>query len=150
VSIGALSGRGPLPLIRIPQNTKINADRYIADVLTPLVEKDIPKLYPGEEDKVFIHHEKASSHTAKKTRQYAEAVKENFGPEIIPNAEIPVKSPDIVHLDSFGTVFVKQRAFLKKRNFAKAFVTLSTVSETESPLKNADKCLIHGKNDADL
>lgn len=69
--IGALSGRGPLPLIKVPPNVKINAHRYIYDVLVPLVEKEIPKLYTGEAEKVFIHHDRAWSHTTRKTQQYA-------------------------------------------------------------------------------
>lgn len=112
--IGAMSGREPLPLMKVPAKVKINAERYIVDVLRPLVEKEIPKLYPGEEEKVYIHHDKASSHTAKKTQQYAERVKENLGPEIIKNQDIPVKSPDIAPLDFFGFGFLKQPAFHRR------------------------------------
>jgi hypothetical protein len=112
--IGALSGRGPLPLMKVPKNAKINADRYIDTVLRPIVEKEIPKLYPGEEEKVFIHHDKATSHTAKKTVHYANGVRENFGPTLISNQEIPVKSPDIAPLDFFGFGFLKQALFQRR------------------------------------
>ena len=112
--IGAISGRGVLPLMKVPPNVKINADRYVEDVLKPLVQREIPKLYPGEEEKVFIHHDAASSHTAKKTQRYMEGVKENLGPTLIPNAEIPVKSPDISPLDFFGFSFLKQRVWTRR------------------------------------
>jgi [histone H3]-lysine36 N-dimethyltransferase SETMAR len=112
--IGALSGRGPLPLMKVPKNAKINADRYIEDVLRPIVEKEIPRLYPGEEHKVFIHHDAASSHTAKKTVDYGKRVKENFGPTLISNQEIPVKSPDISPMDFFGFGFLKQKLFQRR------------------------------------
>lgn len=107
--IGAISGRGVLPLMMVPPNVKINADRFIEDVLEPLLRKGIPKFYPGEEEKVFIHHDKASSHTPRKTHAYAEEIKQNCGPTIIPNSEIPVKSPDISPLDFFGFGFLKQK-----------------------------------------
>lgn len=37
--IGALSVRGPLKLVKVPPNVKINEARYISDILIPLVEK---------------------------------------------------------------------------------------------------------------
>lgn len=107
--VGAVSGRGVLPLKRVPPKVKINSKYYVNDVLKPLLEKEVPKLYPGECDKVFVHHDAASSHTAKFTASYAAQLKEDLGITIISNSLIPVKSPDTSPMDFFGFGFLKQR-----------------------------------------
>src|SRR5271156_6350868 len=81
--VSAMTGRGVIPLIKVPGKVKINADYYIGNVLKPLLEVEVAKLYPGEMDKVFVHHDKASSHTAKKTVPYAEDLKARTGVTII-------------------------------------------------------------------
>jgi len=112
--VGALSGRGILPLIKVPSNVKINADYYVKYVLKPIIEKFIPSLYPSEVHKIFLHHDKASSHTTSKTQQYLEQARANFGINFISNTEIPVKSPDASPLDFYGFGFLKQKLFYKK------------------------------------
>jgi hypothetical protein len=68
--VGAICGRGPIKLIRVPKKVKVNAQYYIDSVLKPILEIEIPKLYPKEMHKVYVHHDKATSHTAKKTHDY--------------------------------------------------------------------------------
>ena len=89
-----MTGRGVVPLIRVPPKVKINSEFYIEKVLRPLLEDSVAKLYPGETHKIFIHHDQASSHTSKKTANYAEDLKARLGMTLIPNSQIPVKSPD--------------------------------------------------------
>jgi len=43
--VGALSGRGLLPLIKVPQKVKVTAKYFIDFVLKPLLEIHLPKLY---------------------------------------------------------------------------------------------------------
>lgn len=112
--VAAMSGKGPLPLIRVPPKTKINANIYIDTVLKPLVEKEIPRLYGSVSCDVWIHHDAAPSHTVKKTQTYAREMKEKFGTELISNDDIPVKSPDISPLDFFGFGFLKQKLFSRR------------------------------------
>lgn len=112
--VAGITGRGPLPLIKVPKNVKVNAHYYIENVLKPYLEKEVPKLYPGEEANVILHHDKASSHTAKLTKEYLETLRSNGGPNHIRNEDIPTKSPDISPLDFFGFGFLKQRLFHRK------------------------------------
>lgn len=112
--VGAISGRGTLPLFKVPPNVKINAQYYIEHVLKPLVECHIPKLYGEDSSKVFIHHDAASSHTARLTAAYAQEVKEKFGMTIIAKEDIPVKSPDASPMDFFGFGYLKQRLYRRK------------------------------------
>ena len=107
--VGAISGRGVLPLIPVRTNCKINSKYYVDNVLKRFLEEEIPKLYPGELDKVFIHHDAASSHTAKFTQAYAADLKRRTGMTIISNKDIPVKSPDISPMDFYGFGVLKQR-----------------------------------------
>lgn len=108
---GILTGRGVLPLMKVPEKIKINADVYIDYILRPMVEIELPKLYPGELSKIFIHHDKAPSHTSKKVAIYAKEIKDKYGITIIDNNEIPVKSPDISPLDFFGFGYLKSSLF---------------------------------------
>lgn len=112
--VGAMSGRGTLPLIRVPKNVKINSKFYIDNVLKPLVEIHIPSLYGNETSRVIIHHDKASSHTSKLTQGYAKVIEQNTGIRLLPNKEIPVKSPDASPMDFYGFGALKQRLVLRR------------------------------------
>ena len=112
--VGAISGRGVLPLIKVPQKVKINARYYVDCVLKPLLEKVVPKLYGKDTPKVVVHHDAATSHTAKLTQAYAKDLYRRLGIKIISNSEIPVKSPDASPMDFFGFGYLKQKCFLRR------------------------------------
>jgi len=65
--VGVISGRGCLPLYRVPNKVKINARYYVDFVLKPLFREYLPRLYPNEMNKIFFHHDKATAHTASLT-----------------------------------------------------------------------------------
>ncbi len=112
--VGAISGRGVLPLIKVPQKVKINARYYIDCVLKPLLEIHIPRLYGRDTKKVILHHDAASSHTARLTQEYAKDLKDRLGIKIISNSEIPVKSPDASPMDFFGFGYLKRKCFVRR------------------------------------
>ncbi|UYV68828.1 hypothetical protein LAZ67_6001129 [Cordylochernes scorpioides] len=103
--VGVMTGRGVLPLIKVPSKVKVNSEFYIECVLKPVIEQ-LKDLYPGEMDKVFLHHDKASSHTSNKTQQFLQEMKDTLGLNFIRNSDIPVKSPDASPLDFYGFVIV--------------------------------------------
>lgn len=70
-------------------------------------------MYPGEMHKVFIHHDRACSHTARITEQYLQSQKEQQGIRYLKKDEIPVKEADISPMDFFGFGYIKQK--LKKK-----------------------------------
>ncbi|UYV68130.1 IKK1 [Cordylochernes scorpioides] len=78
--VGVMTGRGVLPLIKVPSKVKVNSEFYIECVLKPVIEQ-LKDLYPGEMDKVFLHHDKASSHTSNKTQQFLQEMKDNPRPK---------------------------------------------------------------------
>jgi hypothetical protein len=112
--VGGMTGRGTLPLLRIPPKAKVSGDYYVEHVLKPYLQKDIPCLYPGEVNKVTLHHDKASSHTCNLTTQYLQDMNMNTGIKFIRKEDIPVKSPDISPMDFFGFGFLKQSLFHRK------------------------------------
>lgn len=116
--VGALTGRGVVPLFKVPPNVKINSTYYIDHVLKPLIEVYLPRIYPGEMNKVFIHHDAASSHTSRLTTQYAEEVHQKTGITIINKSQIPVKSPDGSPMDFYGFGLLKQRLHFRKASTA--------------------------------
>jgi hypothetical protein len=113
IADSAISGRETLPLIEIHQNCKVNADYYISNVLKPLLEVQLHKYHPNELPKKFVHHGLASSHTPKMTFEYARNLKSRLGISILPNSQIPVKSPDASQMDFFGFGYSKRRMFQK-------------------------------------
>src|SRR5277367_6953281 len=89
--VGEMTGRGVLPLIKVPRKVKVNAAYYQDFILKPYLEKHVPQIYPGELDKVTFHHEKASSHTARSTTAYLQDLKTKTGMIFIANEAIPTK-----------------------------------------------------------
>jgi len=112
--VAAISGRGRLPLIRVPKKVKVNANYCVAYVLRPYLETHLPSLYGTDISKLTVHHNAASSHTAKKTQAYAAEVENRLGVKIIKNSDIPVKSPDVSPLDFFGFGYLKRRIFRRR------------------------------------
>ncbi|UYV70322.1 hypothetical protein LAZ67_7002518 [Cordylochernes scorpioides] len=113
--VGVMTGRGVLPLIKVPSKVKVNSEFYIECFLKPVIEQ-LKDFYPGEMDKVFLHHDKASSHTSNKTQQFLQEMKDTLGLNFIRNSDIPVKSPDASPLDFYGfatdTFEMLNKAFL--------------------------------------
>lgn len=107
--VGVLTGRGALPLFKVPNNVKVNSNYYVEQVLKPLIEVQLPKLYPGEMNKVFLHHDKCTSHVSKNTTQYLECARLRYQIGNIKKNDIPVKSPDGSQLDFFGFGHLKQQ-----------------------------------------
>ena len=54
--------RGKASLMVIPKNAKVNNEVFLTKVLIPIWKKDIPRLYPGEEQKVILHMDSAPAH----------------------------------------------------------------------------------------
>jgi len=61
-------------------------------------------------DKIFFHHDKASSHSAILTHAYLDVQAARYGLRFLPNEIIPVKAADISPSDFFGFGFIKQKA----------------------------------------
>lgn len=112
--VAVFCARGPVMCKIVPNNTKINADYYINSVLKPLFENELPRVYGGELDKVFFHHDGAPSHTAKKTTEYLENVHNSIGINYIKKDEIPPYSPDVSPLDFFGFGLLKHQLKLRR------------------------------------
>ena len=102
--VGIITGRGTVPLFRVTSNVKINAQYYVDYVLNPLFTVHLPRLYPNEMDKVYFHHDKASSHTANFTAEYLVKMKSELGISFTNKDELHVKAPDC-----FGFGYLKQR-----------------------------------------
>jgi hypothetical protein len=105
---------GKLEIRRVAKNTKINSTYYQTNVLAPLFTQEIPNLYGVEKNKVWLHQDKASSHTSKTTRKYLREMEETTGIRSIPFEDIPVKSPDASPMDFCGFGLLK-RALGRRR-----------------------------------
>ena len=112
--VGVITGKGTVPLFKVPSNVKINAHYYVEYVLKPILTIHLPRLYGKDMDKVFFHHDKASSHTANLTIAFLEEMKSKFGISYLEKEDIPVKAPDASPLDFYGFGYLKQE-LLKRR-----------------------------------
>ena len=92
----------------------MNSEVYIFYVLETLVHIFLPKMYPEELQRVYVHHDAAPSHTSAKTTEFLKKVSQETKITFIQASEIPVKSPDASPLDFFGFGFLKQRLRAKK------------------------------------
>lgn len=111
--VGILTGRGPIPLKFVQKNVKINSIYYCNEVLIPLVKKWLPELYPEALEKVFIHHDAATSHTSRYTTEVMKSLADDHQITFIDKEDIPIKSPDASPLDFFGFGHLKHQ--LKSR-----------------------------------
>ena len=94
----------------IPKGTKVNSEYYIKNVLKPFIEKDVPKLFPGDTAKdIVFHQDSASSHTAKQTLAYLK----NKNIKCISPVEWMPKSPDAAPMD-FGIWGIIKRRLQKR------------------------------------
>lgn len=112
--VGILTGRGALPLIRVPNKVKVNSEFYVNYVLKPLFEKLLPKLYKNDMDQVFLHHDKATSHTSEFTTNHLKEISEKLGISFLGKEDIPIKSPDCSPLDFYGFGMLKQKLIHKR------------------------------------
>ncbi|OXA39442.1 Eukaryotic translation initiation factor 4 gamma 3 [Folsomia candida] len=121
--VGAMSGRGVLPLIKVPQKVK-ESSKY--DV-----------------DRVSFHHDGASSQTAKLIQDNAKDLEARLGIKIISNSEVPVQSPDISQMDLFGISNWYRPKFDVRKGILKRcraeFVLCLTKMDTEVNLESVDQ-----------
>lgn len=113
MAVGVLTGRGPGPLFFVPPKTKVDSQFYCDYVLKPLVRRYLPKIYPGELHKVWVHHDAASSHTSGDTDKFAKLLTASTGVRFIESKHIPIKGQDCSPCDFFAFGYLKSR--LSKR-----------------------------------
>ena len=96
--------QGKLLIRKVPSKTKVNSLYYQESVLRHIFEEEIPTLYGSEAKNVWVHHDKASSHTSQSTIRFCQEMKRKTGINTIPFSSIPVKSPDASPMDfcAFG------------------------------------------------
>jgi len=93
--VAGMSFRGPLKARFVPINSKMNAKYYIDHILKPVIEKELPTLFPNEMHKVFIHHDKASVHTADPTIAFLTKMSKKYGIHFQEKQDIIVKGADV-------------------------------------------------------
>jgi hypothetical protein len=113
------------------------------------LEVEIVKLSGDATNKVVGHHDKAIPHTPRLMTAYAADLKQSLGITIIPNSEIPIKSPDISYMNLYGFGMLKQRLF--QRHLSKVGVVRKVLKvewEETSP-ENIPKVFTEWKKDFD-
>ena len=102
--------RGVTRMYFVPDKTKVNQNFFINKILQPIVEKDIPRLYPGEEKNVILHFDLASSHTTLAVYAYLKKKKVKY----ISKEDWPSNSPDLSPMDFSGNGTFKKAMFTRK------------------------------------
>src|SRR5258705_9068263 len=106
--VAGYSYNGKLKLRRVEKNAKINAKYYQDHILDPIYRVEIPALYGTATPNVWIHQDKAFSHTAKTTMKYMRDMEAESGIHVILYSSIPVKSPDASPMDYCGFGLLKR------------------------------------------
>ena len=105
-----ICARGETAMYIVPEKTKVNRWYFIKYVLTPLVKYDIPRLYPGEEKKVVLHFDSATSHTAPVVYKWLKDHHVKF----IKKGDWPPNSPDLSPMDYAVNGIIKQKLFARR------------------------------------
>ena len=79
----------------VDRKAKVNAEYLIQHILTPMFDKDIPRLYGVNARKVVLHMDSAPSHVAKETTRWLQ----DRGIKFIPKEKWLANSPDMSPLD---------------------------------------------------
>ena len=104
--------RGQTRFYHIPENSKMNAEVFIHQVLRPMMLEDVPKLYGKDARKVVLHMDSATSHTCTKTVEW---LKEHQIKFITKEQWLP-NSPKVSPMDYFGNGYLKSK--LQKRQYS--------------------------------
>ncbi|UYV71358.1 hypothetical protein LAZ67_8002744 [Cordylochernes scorpioides] len=94
-----ISYEGKLKIIKVERNAKINSEYYQNNILEPIFLNDIPSIYGKQSNKVWFHHDNATSHTSSSTQAYLEDLWQRTGINTSPKNRTPVKSPDLAPMD---------------------------------------------------
>ena len=89
-------------------NAKINSAYFQGNVMEPINREDIPSLYGSEALQVWIHVNKASSHTSRSSRSWYTQMEVETQIHVISFTFIPVKSPDASPMDFCGFGLLKR------------------------------------------
>ncbi len=103
-----LSANGCTQVRFVEPGAKTNSDYYIQKILTPFMEKDVPRFYPNGD--YLFQQDSAPSHRSKKTQKF---LMDNKIPFLTPNQWLP-NSPDAAPLDFFFWGYLKGR--INQRN----------------------------------
>ena len=101
-----VSAHGKTQLRFIEHGSTITSRYYIEHIIEPFIKYDIPRLFPGDEQKkMILHQDSAPGHVAKKTITY---MKEHNIQVITPDEWLP-KSPDAAPMDYSIWGIMKER-----------------------------------------
>jgi hypothetical protein len=94
----------------VPPTTKVDRWFFINSILKLIVEKDIRRLYPGEEHKVVLHFDSAGSHTTPEVYSWLDERNVKY----IRKEEWLSNSSDLSHMEFGPNGIFKQILFGKK------------------------------------
>lgn len=107
--VGSMCCDKVFPLFRVPSSVTVDAKYFVDYVLHPLIHDFLVPHYKEDINKVTIHFDKATSHTAKLSSRYLERVKREYGISFLKKEDIPVKGADIAPIDFFAFGYLKQQ-----------------------------------------
>ena len=102
--------RGQTRFYHIPLNSKMTAEVFIREVLSPIMLVDLPKLYGKKAHKVVLHMDSATSHTAQLTIQWLKA----HGFQYITKDQWLPNSPEISPMDFFANGYLKSKLVTRR------------------------------------
>ncbi|UYV82079.1 GVQW3 [Cordylochernes scorpioides] len=84
-----ISYEGKLKIRKVERNAKINSEYYQNNILEPIFLNDIPSIYGKQSNKVWFHHDNATSHTSSSTQAYLEDLRQRTGINTISKNRTP-------------------------------------------------------------
>ena len=142
---GAMCQSRTFLLIKVPSKAKVDANFYVNFVFKPLINKYLIPHFKEDINKVTIHHDKASSHTANRTKEFMEEMNRKHGIAFLDKKDIPVRGADISPMDFSVFVTSSRRLESQERELRVEFGKNVKRFGTLSSRVNVKRFLWHGK-----
>lgn len=143
--VAGYCARGKFIIKRVEGKAKINAQYYQTNIMEPLYNDEIPRLYGTNTRKVWIHMDKASSHTARSSLAYYQQKANETGINIIPFSTVPVKSPDASPMDYCGFGLLKRGLATRRPKTVDGLWKLTKRVWNEIPMESLRRSLLQWK-----
>ena len=101
--VTGMTVRGSLTIRQVRDEVKVNSDFYIKRVF---IQQELVPMF--ENDKVFVHHDKAPSYISRKMAAFAKNMHDTYGITFIKKKDIPINEANISSMDFHSFSFLKQ------------------------------------------
>ena len=115
----------------VPEDSKVNAEVFIEQILSPMMLVDVPRIYGKDKDKVILHMDSARAHTAGIVVKWLNDHKIKF----ISKEKWLANSPEVSPMDFFANGYFKSQLAKRKYSTPEGMLRCAKEEWANIPLK---------------